>query len=231
MALKGKTALITGVSSGIGLALIREMLDLGMKVYGLGRNHPGFDHPNFRFHRCDIREVELVGEVMSKIKEEVDQIDFLINNAGLGRFKPVEQMDIDTWKTMMDTNLSGMFYITREVVPIMKAHKAGHIINISSIAGRVGAPWGSGYNASKFGVSGFSESLFHELRKEGIKVTVVYPGAVKTPFFDEIPSVTQHDYMLDPKDLAATILHLMDSPPNYLVREIEVRPLISKPPK
>ena len=110
----------------------------------------------------------------------------------------------------------------------MKAQESGHILNISSIAGRVGMPHGAGYNASKFALSGFSECLFQELRRDGIKVTTVYPGSTSTGFFDEIPGFSANEYMVRPKDLAASLLHVMNTPANYLIREIEIRPLNSK---
>jgi NADP-dependent 3-hydroxy acid dehydrogenase YdfG len=125
-------------------------------------------------------------------------------------------------------NVLGTFYVTQAIVGSMKANGSGHIVNISSIAGKVGMPQGEGYNASKFALTGMTDCLFQELRKEGIKVTTVFPGSTATHFFDEIPGMTANDKMVDPAELADSIVHVLDTSPNYLIREIEIRPLNSR---
>lgn len=228
MYIKGKTAVITGISSGIGKALTLQLLQGGANVVGWGRNAPDYQHENLTFISCDVSDEQAVQAAADATLAQAGRIDFLINNAGFGYFAPIEAFDIGQWRKMLDVNLTGMFLVTRSLVGNMKQHRAGHIMNISSIAGRVGMPQGEGYNASKFGVAGFSECLFHELRKEGIKVTTVYPGSAETKFFDAIPGFDAHKGMMDPDELAGTLFHILNTSPNFVVREIELRPLNSK---
>ena len=251
MYLKHKKAIITGISRGIGKSIALSLLDRGVSVFGWGRTKPDYFKPGLHFVSCDITDENSVRnalEITCNILATATQnsrandapnlpatelrpsegIDFLINNAGFGYFAPIESFSTQKFQEMMAVNVTGAFLVTKTVLPLIRSQGKGHIINISSIAGRVGMPQGEGYNASKFALAGFSESLFNELRKEGIKVTTVYPGAVQTHFFDEIQGVKPNDKMLNAADLAATIVHVLDSPPNYLIREIEIRPLNSK---
>ncbi len=227
--IKDKSVIVTGISKGIGAGLCGQLLERGAKVIGWGLHTPAYSNPSLHFIQCDISREEETILAAAATREITSHIDFVINNAGLGIFRQVENLQTDQFMKMFMVNVAGAFYVTRQFAGSMKARGSGHIINISSIAGRVGAPWGSGYNTSKFALSGFSESLFHELRQSGIKVTTVYPGATRTEFFNQIEGGGGNpDFMLDPADVAATVVHLMDTPPNYLVREIEIRPLNSK---
>jgi short-subunit dehydrogenase len=129
---------------------------------------------------------------------------------------------------MFNTNVNGLMYCTRVVVPTLKARQAGHIINISSIAGLNGIVQGSGYSATKFAVRGISHSLYAELREDGIKVSCVYPGSVATNFFDEVEGVTINPNMLQPQDVATLLVQLLQSSPNFLTVDVEIRPLQPK---
>lgn len=229
--LKGRTLVITGLSKGIGKAVAGQALDAGMTVVGWGLTAPEMEHDNLHFIPCDVSDPGQVAQAVEKTRSISSEVHFLINNAGFGHFSQIQDFDPAVFKRMWEVNVYGAFLVTQALVGGMQERKAGHIVNVSSIAGRTGAPWGAGYNASKFGVTGFGESLFQELRKQGIKVTNVFPGSTATHFFDEIPGMTPHSRMIDPEELAASILHVMNTSPNYLVREIEIRPLISKPPK
>jgi short-subunit dehydrogenase len=132
----------------------------------------------------------------------------------------------------MNTNLNGVFYMTRHIVPLMKKNpEICHIINISSIAGLLGNPQISGYNASKFAVRGFSEALFKELRYDGIKVSCMFPGSIATDFFETANAGDTHPNMMMPADVASTLVHLLETPDNYLINEVTLRPLNPKPPK
>lgn len=226
--LSGKTAIITGISKGIGRALAENLLGNGVKVIGWGRTAPDYSDPNLHFLSCDVSDESSVKEAAAKSFDISPEIDFLINNAGFGYFESIEEFKVEKFRQMLDVNVTGAFLVTQAIVPNMKAKQSGHIVNISSIAGRVGASHGSGYNASKFALSGFSEVLFQELRSQGIKSTTVYPGSTATHFFDEIPGFSAHDRMVDPRELAESVVHLMNTSPNYLVREIEIRPLWTK---
>ncbi|GAB3817472.1 hypothetical protein GCM10028895_13630 [Pontibacter rugosus] len=155
-------------------------------------------------------------------------IQVLVNNAGLGIAGLLEDMSLDDWHTMFETNVNGIFYCTRLVVLGMKEMGEGHIINISSIAGTTGVAQMSGYCGTKHAVRGISHSLYKEVRDYGVKVTCIYPGSVNTSFFDNIDTVTVSDNMMRPQDIASTILHALESHPNYHQVDIEVRPLMPK---
>jgi NADP-dependent 3-hydroxy acid dehydrogenase YdfG len=231
MYLKDRIAVITGVSKGIGEALCRKLLAEGCLVYGLGRNNFDCVEPHYTFIRTDVRSVQEVEKAFETILALHDQsIDILINNAGLGYFGSVEDLPVDQWDTMMQTNVSGMFYCTRLAVPAMKKRGSGHIINIASTAALDGMAQTSGYCASKWAVKGFSESIWRELRDFRIKVTCVYPGSVKTDFFRNSPSIQPHDYMLMPADVADMMIYALKTPDNFHQVNLEVRPLQPKGP-
>jgi short-subunit dehydrogenase len=135
------------------------------------------------------------------------------------------------WDEQISINLKSMFLCVQKVVPLMKAKGSGHIVTLSSVAGKTGASWGTAYSATKFGVVGFSESLFQEVRASGIKVSVVYPGSTKTNFFDTVPGISTHDNMLTPEAVANTVLHILNTDQNTLISEVVIRPLNSKPPE
>jgi len=232
MDLKGKIAVVTGVSKGIGEALCRQLLEEGAIVFGLGRNNFNTNHSNYHFIPTDVRQIESVNAAFDLIYSKTNQhIHILINNAGLGYFGNVEDLPLSEWDEMMQTNVNGMFYCTRLAVPAMKNQGIGHIINIASTAGLEGMPMVSGYCATKWAVKGFSESLWRELRDFKIKVTCVYPGSVKTDFFRNSPNIQPHDYMLMPEDVAGMMLYALKTPDNFHQVNLEVRPLQPKGPK
>ncbi|MCF6353409.1 MAG: SDR family NAD(P)-dependent oxidoreductase [Cyclobacteriaceae bacterium] len=229
MELSNKTAIITGVSKGIGLATAKLLLKNGVKVAGWSRTQPNFTHENFIFIQVDVSNNKSVKEGYKQtINKFGNQIDILINNAGLGYEGLFEEMSDEHWHQMFKTNVDSIFYCSRLVIPEMKKMDAGHIINISSIAGTNGIASMAGYCGTKHAVRGISQAMFKELRNFGIKVSVIYPGSVKTNFFDDIDSVAISDNMMMPEDIASTILHVLSSPPNYHHIDIEVRPLRPK---
>ncbi len=229
--LKGKTAVITGVSKGIGYHCVQQLLNENCIVYGLGHNKPDINHSNFHFISCDIRKNENVERSFGQVLAEAGTIDILINNAGLGYFGFCEEMPLEQFHEMMETNVYGMIYCTRQVLPGMKKQGSGNIINISSIAGLEGYPQVSGYNATKFAVRGFSDALYKEVRDEGIRVTCVYPGSVKTDFFRNSENIQPHDYMLMPEDVATAIVNALKMPFNFHTVNLEIRPLQPRGPK
>ncbi len=237
MDLKNKTAIVTGASSGIGFSFCKKLIRKGVTVYGLAR----------RLNK--LREIqEQLGQTFIPVKMDITQNDLveewvdatfsadhlpqiLINNAGLGKFGNVEDLSVEDWNTMIQTNLNGVFYLTRKIVPLMKSDDShGHIINIASVAGLLGNPQISGYNATKFGLRGFSEALFKELRYDKIKVTTLFPGSIATHFFDHAGNVDTHSNMLQPDDVADTLIHILETPDNFLINEITMRPLNPKNP-
>lgn len=230
MELKGKIAVITGVSKGIGHATAKALLEKGAKVFGLGRNN-SIDHPGFTFLQCDVRDAQSVQTAFENIYKQTHRVvHVLLNNAGLGYFGLLEEMPATEIQEMFETNVNGTIYCCREVLPVMKQQQYGHIINIASTAALEGMPRVSAYCATKWAVKGLSESLFREVRDHRIKVTCLYPGSVKTDFFRNSPGIRPHDYMLMPEDIALSIIQALEMPDNFHTVSLEVRPLQPKGP-
>lgn len=229
MDFKGKTAIVTGTSKGIGLATTKLLLEEGVKVLGWSRSEPDVEHDHYFHFETDVTDVASVeNSYVKSINDHGKEISFLINNAGIGYEYPLEETPLELWHKMFRTNVDGIFYCSRLVIPEMKKLSEGHIINISSVAGTTGIPNMAAYCGTKHAVKGISHSLFRELRNFGIKVTCIYPGSVNTNFFDPIPSVDPNENMMSPVDVAGTILHCLKSDPNYHHVDIEVRPLMLK---
>lgn len=231
-----KIAIVTGASSGIGMAFSHALTEKGASVYGLARStdtlrkmHTELGN-SFIPVTIDITDHESIKEWVKETFSAKHQPDILINNAGLGRFGNVDELSLEDWESMIRTNLSGTFYMTRQLVPLMKKNESVcHIVNIASIAGKIGNPQLTGYNASKFGVRGFSEALFKELRYDGIKVTCFYPGSIATDFFRGA-KMDSHPNMMHPDEVAQVLINVLETPDNFLINDITMRPLNPKPP-
>lgn len=235
MDLTDSVAVVTGASSGLGTHFAESLIEHGAVVYGLARSTDKLDalrdDLGSQFHpvECDVRDEDQVHEAFETVRNESGRIHVLLNNAGLGQFGPVEDLPLEDWDVQMDTNVRGVFLCTREVVPTMRKQNdetgfGGHIVNVASIAGLLGNPNLTAYNASKFGLRGFSEALMKEVREDGIRVTCMYPGSIETKFFD-VAGVEMTDNPLQPEDVAATVLHILKSPANHLISEVVMRPL------
>jgi short-subunit dehydrogenase len=188
---QGQVVLITGASSGIGGRLAIDFASRGATVIGCGRGAERLQRTEEEMRRanrscaviaCDVGDRRQVGEMVAKVVADFGRIDVLINNAGIGMRKPFVETSVEMVEAIMRTNYFGTVYCTHAVLPSMVARGKGHIVNISSVAGKMGTPRMTGYCASKFAVNGFSESLYHELEPLGICVSVVCPGSVKTDF-------------------------------------------------
>lgn len=232
MDLQNKTAIITGVSKGIGKALVLQLLEKGCRVAGLGQTQPDYTHPNFLFVKTDVRDFSNFEASVSQVQQHFGkELHILVNNAGLGYFAFLEETTLEQWKEMYDTNVNGTFYGCKLVLPQMKAQEYGHIINIASVAGLEGYPQVGAYCSTKFAVRGMTESLYKEVRDFRIKATCVYPGSVKTDFFKNSPGIKPHDYMLMPNDVATALVQILETPDNYHTVNYEIRPLQPKGPK
>jgi len=174
---------------------------------------------------CDVRRPAQVDALVAGVLDRFGRIDILVNNAGLGHFGPVEDLPVDHFDEMIAVNLRGPFLLTRAVVPAMKRQGGGTIVNVASVAGLVGNPNLSGYNASKFGLMGFSESTMLELRHAGIRVSVICPGSVATEF-GHGPNVAG---MLAADDVAQATMAILLAAPDALLSQIHLRPL--RPPR
>ena len=238
--LDSKIALITGGSKGIGLAIAKSLLSEGASVVICGRGAAALEaaamelanvHGEARVAaiRADVSKLEDVRALMAAVKNRFGGLDILVNNAGVGVFKSVGELQPEEWHSMLDTNLSGMYYCCHEALPLLKQSKGAYIFNIGSLAGRYASAGGGGYNASKFGVVGFSEALMLDHRKDGVRVTCVMPGSVDTGFgHPDTSKANANPWKIQPEDIADTVLHLLALPERTLVSKVEIRP--SQPP-
>jgi NADP-dependent 3-hydroxy acid dehydrogenase YdfG len=224
---QGKNAIVTGAGSGIGYAIVEMLLSMGFKVYGMGRTESKLATASTNLGESfvpvtiDVSNSEAVNQWFASFDKP---IDVLVNNAGLAIFGAVDEQRVEDWDTMVGVNLSGVFYMTRLTAANMKKHQRnGYIINIASVAGLIGNPNLSGYNATKFGLRGFSEAIMKELRPHGIRVSCIFPGSVATPFFTD-KGLETHENMLQPKDIADSVHFLLQLPQRALVDELVMRP-------
>lgn len=229
MELNKKIAVVTGVSKGVGLEVVKQLLEKGTIVAGWGRTAPDIKHENFHFFSCDVSVEDQVEKAYtSTVKKLGSDIRILINNAGFGVAGKFEEMSTEDWKSMFDTNVHGIFYVSKRLVPAMKTADEGHIINVSSIAGLNGVANFAGYVGTKHAVRGISHSMYMELRDFGIKVSSIFPGSIQTNFFDKIEGTTTNENMMRPEDVAQTIVQTLETHPNYFVADVELRPLRPK---
>lgn len=235
MDLSTSVAAVTGASRGIGREICAQLVGAGARVFGLARSADDLEAVRadlgdaFTPVVCDITDASSVEAAIGQLTADGGQLDVLVNNAGLGRFGDVDALNPDDWDLQVNTNLTGLYRCTAAAVPHMKrlheeTGRVAHIVNVASIAGLVGNPRLSAYNATKFGVRGFSEATMKELRPHGIKVSCVYPGSVDTDFRVGAGSPSNPNAMA-PEDIAATVLHLIQTPPGYLISEVVMRPM------
>ena len=236
MKLPNKTAIITGASGGLGKAIAAALIAKKTEVYGIARNQEKLKiiqkqlGPLFHPVPLDITDGDKLTRWIVTEFDINNPPDILINNAGLGSFGKIDKMPTEEWLAMMDVNVKGMYLITSALTPFFKQNPSStHIINIGSILATTARAEGSAYCATKYAVRGFSEALFKELRSENIKVTCVNPGSINTSFF-ESSNIKAHQNMLSPKDLANTIVHILETPDNMLINEITIRPLDARKP-
>lgn len=226
MELNNKIAVVTGVSKGIGLEVVRLLLEKGVVVAGWGRTQPELSHQNFHFFPCDVSVEEQVEKAyLATVGKLGFDIRILVNNAGFGIAGTFETMSSEDWKSMFDTNVHGIFYASKRLVPAMKAADEGHIVNVASIAGITGIAKFAGYVGTKHAVRGISHSMYMELRDFGIKVSTIYPGSTQTNFFDDIEGTVANENMMRPQDVAQTIVQTLETHPNFFVADVECRPL------
>ncbi len=221
MNLQNRTALVTGASKGIGLAITNKLLNEGVTVAGWSRTPPeNLDHDRFFHFKTDLTKEESVEEAYDETSDRLgEDISILINNAGAGYRAEMDEMPADKWRYLFDLNVHGIFYVTRLIIPQMKESGEGHIINISSGAGTNGIAGMSCYCGTKHAVVGITESLHQELRDYGVKVTCLSPGSVDTGF-----SSSNKNKLL-PDDLADSVAHILKCHQNFHYTDLQVRPL------
>jgi 3-oxoacyl-[acyl-carrier protein] reductase len=231
---KGKSAIVTGGTRGIGRAIAESLLREGLSVCIAARNHDEIEKAvgelgdNARGFVCDVRDYEQAKGLIAYTVKELGGLDILVNNAGIGVFETVEETSPEDFRAVLETNLFAVFYCCHEAIPEMRRRGGGYIINISSLAGANPHPRMAAYNASKFGLNGFSEALMQEVRHDGIKVSYIMPGSVNTEFGGDSPS-DEKSWQLTPDDIARIVVDLLHHDDRSLPSRVEIRP--SRPPK
>ena len=238
MEVDGKVAVVTGGTRGIGRGIAEALLREGAQVCIGARDDDEVEKTVAALDEisegmaagaaCDVRDCAQVKALMAHTVAEFGGVDILINNAGIGIFGLVEEMTPEDFRAVIETNLFGVYYCCHEAIPLMKKRGSGYIINISSLAGANPHPTMAAYNASKFGLNGFSEALMQEVRHDGIKVSYIMPGSVNTAFGGDKPDETK-SWQLQPTDIARVVMDLLHHDERSLPSRVEIRP--SKPPK
>ena len=230
--LDGQVAVITGAGRGIGSAIAHTLSELGAMAVLCGRNRSNLESVAQAIARvggraealpCDVTSLESVEAAARQVETSFGRVDVLVNNAGIRGFGgPLHQLPPDNWDQILNTNLRSVFYTTRAFAPLMIRARSGHIINISSLAGKNALPNGAAYAASKWGLNGLSSSTAEELRSHNIRVAVICPGSTNTelsPHAGKDPAK-----MLQPQDVAHTVAMLVTQSPQSFVSEILIRP-------
>ena len=234
-----KSALITGGTKGIGYGIAEALLKEGINVAITGRskataqaaakqlNAQGNDRAQAIGLEADVRDFESQNAAVKQTVAQFGGLDIVIANAGLGHFGSVEELSIEQWKETLDTNLSGPFYSLKASMDQLKRNR-GYFITISSLAGTNFFKGGSAYNASKFGLTGFTQAVMLDLRDYGVKVSTIMPGSVATHFNGNSPN-EKDAWKIQKEDIGTLVVDLLKMNPRTLPSKIEVRP--SMPPK
>lgn len=227
----GQVAVVTGASRGIGLAIGEELAGLGCRVVLLARQRRLLEKAAAEVGRqgsetlpfeCDVQRAEEVRKVFQEIHARCGRVDVLVNNAGVGVFAPLQEISDADWEAVLNTNLRGVFYCSKAVIPQMIRQRSGHIVNIASLAGKNGFAGGSVYCASKFGLLGLTYSMAEDLRGYGIRVSAICPGSVVTDFSPHPGKDSAK--MLRPADVARVVGLLVQQSEQSFISEVLLRP-------
>ncbi len=234
-----KRAVVTGASKGIGLAIARELVSHGADLALCARNEEQlqksveklrgeFPERKVLGHAADVSDSAQVARLFAFVDNEFGGLDILINNAGIGLFRATAELTVEEWDRLIGVNLSGAFYCSREALCRFEQLRGGSIINISSLAGKNPFAGGAAYNASKFGLNGFSEAMMLDHRNDNVRVSYILPGSVATQFGGE-GQLGRDNWKIAPEDIADLVLTILRMPERTLISRIEVRP--SRPQK
>jgi len=239
MNLENKVAYITGGTKGIGFGIAKALIQAGLKVAISSRkledvekakadlkSVESVDSENVLAIASDVRNFDDEQKAVEQIVAKFGKLDVVIANAGLGKFAPIDQLSLEDWNAMIDTNLTGVFHTLKASAEQLKANK-GYYISIASLAGTNFFAGGAGYNASKYGVVGFTQAAMLDLREHDIKTTVIMPGSVTSHFNDHEPNEND-SWKIQPEDLGQMVVDLLKLNPNVLPSKIEVRPTKTK---
>jgi NAD(P)-dependent dehydrogenase (short-subunit alcohol dehydrogenase family) len=225
---QGKVALVTGGNRGIGRGVAEALAKEGLQVAITARDAaaaaeaPQAIGPTARGYALDVRRADQVAAVFAAVDRDFGGLDVLVNNAGIGIFGSIVETSLDDWHAVIETNVNGVFYCTREAIPRMTKRGGGYIFNVSSLAGRNAFPGAGAYCASKHAVNGFSEVLFQEVREAGIRVTYLMPGSVATDFGRGMAA--KQDWALQAEDVGEMVVDLLRTNPRALHSRVEMRP-------
>jgi 3-oxoacyl-[acyl-carrier protein] reductase len=230
--LAGQVAVVSGAGRGIGAAIARALAGLGAAVVLGGRTEAALDSVATAIKKaggraeaipCDVTNFQSVETMVRRAESAFGRVDILVNNAGIGGAGgPLHELAPQGWEDILNTNLRGIYYAIRAVAPLMMRERSGHIINISSIAGKNALPNGAAYAASKWGLNGLSYSVAEELRAYNIRVSVICPGSTNTDFSPHTGKDTSK--MLQPEDVAHGVAMLVTQSPQSFISEIVMRP-------
>lgn len=228
--LKNKVVYITGGTKGIGYGVAQCLLNVGMRVAISGRNLETAqkaalslgDTNSIIALKSDVANLKDEKAAISTIIAKWGQVDVVLANAGVGHFAPIDQLSETDWNSMINTNLTGAFNTLKASVEALKKSK-GYYISLASLAGTNFFAQGAGYNASKFGLVGFTQAAMLDLRPHGVKVSTIMPGSVATYFNDHIPD-DKDAWKIQPEDIGKLVLDLLTMHPRTLPSKIEVRP-------
>lgn len=236
MSAKTKVALITGGTKGIGYGIAEMLIKDGMRVAITGRSEDTLREAIQQLNQlkeghalgvvADVRDFESHQSAVNQVIEQWGALDVLVANAGVGHFAPIESLTIEQWQETIDINLTGVFYSVKAALPALKNAK-GYLITIASLAGTNFFANGAAYNASKFGLVGFTQAVMLDVRNDGIKVTTIMPGSVATNFNNHEPS-EKDAWKIQPEDIGQMVVDLLKMNPRTLPSKIEVRPTMPK---
>jgi 3-oxoacyl-[acyl-carrier protein] reductase len=235
--LESINAVVTGGTRGIGYSIAAALLEAGASVAICGRSDKSTEQAVTQLRSlskskvvgavADVSKPDQVSTFFQQVDRELGSPGILVNNAGVGKFASVAALTIEEWTRTIETNLSGVFYCCHEALPRFQQRGGGYIINIGSLAGRNAFAGGAAYNASKFGLNGFSEAMMLDHRNENVRVSCIMPGSVATEFGSGAGS--QAEWKIAPQDIADIVIALLRMPARTLISRVEVRP--SRPPK
>lgn len=232
--LKNTNCLVTGGTRGIGYAIARMLVAEGAQVLICGRSETDIARAVEKLRRetgttkikgqaADVSDYAQVVKLFEFVREDFGTLDVLVNNAGVGVFASVGDLPVEQWKLAIETNLNGAFYCVRQAVPFFETKGRGHIVQIGSMAGAHAFAGGAAYNASKFGMSGFTEAILQDLRAKNVRVTHVMPGSVATEFGGS-DAREGADWKIQPEDIAEVVNLALRMPERTVISRIEMRP-------
>jgi len=231
--IENKVAYITGAAKGIGLGIAEALVNNGLKVAISGRDTEALEkakerlgNQNVLIIQSDVRNFNDEATAVEQVVSKFGKLDIVIANAGVGKFAPIDQMSLEDWNAMIDTNLTGAFHTLKATAGQLKENK-GYYISIASLAGANFFANGAAYNASKFGLVGFTQAAMLDLREYDVKCTTIMPGSVRSQFNGHTPNEADN-WKIQPSDIGQMVVDLLRMNPNVLPSKIEVRPTKTK---